>query len=172
MESSFKKGYDKTVNADGSFVLSLKGQRRGAAKTSGYGVTYVCFFLLCVMMAFTITNKMSFGGSVAAYLLTTALIACSTWFVFYSVFKNLNTKNTSLQVKPSEGIVFEGKQLPFRDIQSIGVTHQTTANNLDGNAQVYAVTHGTNVSLTGWLPLALADAIAGEIKGASGIQWN
>ena len=171
MESSFKKGYDKKLNADGSYVLMLKGQRRGAGKTSGYPVLLFIIFIFCAFFTNNIAEKIS-PQNVGGYLLAWAALAFGTWLVIYFVFKSLNSKNTDILVKPSEGLIFEGKQLPFKDIQTIGVSHQTTHNNLDGNAQVYAASHGSNINLTGWMPLALAEAVANEIKKSSGMSWQ
>ena len=171
MESSFKKGFDKKVNADGSYVLMLKGQRRGAGKTSGYPVLLFIIFLACAFFTNNLAEKIS-PQKVGGFLLAWAVLAFGVWLVIYFVFQRLDSKNTDILVKPSEGLIFEGKQLPFTDIQTIGVSHQTTRNNLDGNAQVYAASHGSNINLTGWMPLALAEAVASEIKNSSGVAWK
>jgi hypothetical protein len=36
---------------------------------------------------------------------------------------------------------------------------------------VFATSHGNNINITGWLPLALAEAVADEIKKSSGVSW-
>ena len=171
MESSFKKGYDEKVNADGSYVLMLKGQRRGAAKTTGYPLVLFIIFLFCAFFTFNIAEKI-FPNNMGGFLFTWSVLAFGSWFACYFLFKKSQAKNVDILVKPSEGLMFEGQQLPFKDIQTVGVSHQTTHNNLDGNAQVYAASHGSNINLTGWMPLALAEAVASEIKQSSGMGWK
>lgn len=177
MESSFKKGYDKTVNADGSINISLKGKSRGAAETSGYPVGLTIFFIFCVIgsanIAANITDSVAGRNSnMPLFLFLWALLSIGSGWIFYLVFKNLTSKNVNIVIKPSEGLIFNGKQLPFADIQTIGVSHQTTGKNLEGNAQVYANSHGNNIEITGWVPLALAEAVAGDIKRSSGMNWQ
>lgn len=176
MESSFKKGYDKTVNADGSVNISLTGKNRGAAQTSGYPVMYIMVFFICIFLGFKILDFFPKGWdrnvSGGALVFIWFAVSSGLWFVFYLGFKNMTSKKTNIVIKPSEGIIFNGKQLPFSDIQTIGVAHQTTTSNVDGNAQVYANSDGTNIEITGWLPLALAEAVAGDIKKSSGMNWH
>lgn len=133
MESSFKKGYDKKVNADGSIAISLKGKRRGAGKTSGYPVLLIKIFLACVFFTNNIAEKIS-PYSVPGFFFSWACLSIGAWFVIYLVFQNMTNKVTNILIKPSEGLIFNGNQLPFTDIQTIGVSHQTTSTNLDGNA--------------------------------------
>ena len=173
MESSFKKGYDKTVNADGSIAILLQGKTKGAATTTGHPLLYLIFFIVCAIVSFNIVDSiMGRNPNMVTSLSLWALLSIGSWFVLFLIFKSLMTKKTNLLIKPNEGVIFDGKQLPFADIQKIGVNHQTTNSNLNGDAQVFATSHGNNINITGWLPLALAEGIAEEIKGASGMQWS
>ena len=170
MESSFKKGYDKTVNADGSFNLILNGKRSGAAQTSGLFITYGLVFLLLFFIGFNVLDRLT--KSLPTFLFLWGAFTFGGLFLYHLILQAIFSKSTNMVVKPLEGLVFEGKQLPFKDIQFIGTNHQTTNTNLEGNAQVFANSHGTKVVLTGWIPVATADAIAEEIKEASGITWK
>ena len=173
MESSFKKGYDKTINADGSIAILLQGKTKGAATNTGLPLLYFVFFIPCAIVSFNLAEAMlSRNVSLGTFTIVWVLLSIGSWFVLFLIFNSLMTKKTNLLIKPNEGVIFDGKQLPFADIQMIGVNHQTTNSNLKGDAQVFATSHGNNINITGWLPLALADAIADEIKGASGIQWK
>ena len=49
--------------------------------------------------------------------------------------------------------------------------HETTGNNPKGNAYVSAQSHGTEVKVTRYVRKDLADALAAEIRGASGKGW-
>jgi hypothetical protein len=170
MESSFKKGYDKTVNADGSIAISLEGKVRGAAKSTGHPLLLIIIFVVCAVFTFNIAEKIS-PRIVLGFFVAWTCLSVGSWFIIYLIFKSLTTKKTSLVIKPNEGVIFDGNQLPFADIQKIGINHQTTNSNLDGNAQVFASSHGNNINITGWLPLALAEAVADEIKKSSGVSW-
>ena len=173
MESSFKKGYDKIVNADGSISISVKGKSRGAAKTSGYPVFFIIAFIFCAIVSINIVDSiMGRNPNMTVFLFLSALMSIGSWFGVYFIFKSLTNKTTNIVIKPAEGLILNGKQLPFGDIQTIGVSHQTTGVNLEGNAQVYAYSHGNNIEITGWLPLALAEAVAGDIKKSSGMNWQ
>ena len=86
--------------------------------------------------------------------------------------RKFNISKTTLLIKPKEGLIFGGKQLPFSEIQSIGTMNETTGRIAKGTAYVYANSHGQQIKVTSYVPLALADAISEEIKSSSGIEWK
>lgn len=174
MESSFKKGYDRTVNADSSVQLSFKSEKIGAHSGSGFAGILV-FAMLPVSCAVTSPVLLPFyDGRAKDPLSLGALffwLACAFALWIYGVRK-FNIRKTTLLIKPKEGLIFGGKQLPFSEIQNIGTMNETTGRNAKGTAYVYANSHGQQIKVTSYVPLALADAISEEIKSSSGIEWK
>ncbi|MBC7748349.1 MAG: hypothetical protein H7Z76_07205, partial [Methylotenera sp.] len=135
MESSFKKGYDKKVNADGSFELSFKSYRLLP------GVMTVILPLVLYPVSCAISFPFVGGVNVSKDL--TSLI---TWnisafiveiIIFVCLYRLFIKKRNQIKVNPNIGISFNGKQLPFKDINSIG-----TITDLNKGAFIYAATHG------------------------------
>lgn len=169
MESSFKKGYDKTVNADGSFELSFKSRRLLPA----------AFAVILPIVIYPISCAVSFplvGGLSAARADTLSL---PTWNIVSVVvaiailvflFKFFIATRNRILVKPKIGISFGGKQLPFKDINLIGTMNLNPMKK--GATFIYADTHGTQVKLSSCVAMELAEAVAEEIKGASGFTWK
>jgi hypothetical protein len=168
MESSFKKGYDKKVNADGSFELSFRSRRLlpGALAVILPLVLYpvscaISFPFLGGMKAMRNDTLTATTWNVASIIVAIIIVIC-----LYNFF--IKSRN-QIQVNPNIGISFNGKQLPFKDINSIGTVNTF---NKKGAAFIYADTHGIQAKLSNHIPLELAEAIAEEIKGASGIAWK
>lgn len=90
-------------------------------------------------------------------LLAWLIAAVLLWIL---VVRKFNFRRGKVIIWPSEGLAFSGKQLPFKDIVSIGVEHGTSS------AYVYAEAHGKAIKLTGYVAPALADALAQNINGA------
>lgn len=172
MESSFKKGYDKKVNADGSFELSFKSRRLSPQASASIGALLI-FVLYPASCAVTLPVAGMFLsprqdlGDVNKFLW---IALASTLFVFL-LFLIVYGK-TKILVKPNLGLVVDGKNLPYKEIKQVGTVNHPNATNKKGAAFVYADTHGTQVKLSKYIPLELAEAIAEEIKEASGIQWK
>lgn len=175
MESSFKKGYDRTVNADSSVQLSFKSEKIGAHSGSGFAgiLVFAMFPVSCVVTSPVLVpfydgrargNSLSLGALLF-------WVACAIGLWVWGVRK-FNISKTTLLIKPKEGLIFGGKQLPFSEIQSIGTMNETTGRNAKGTAYVYANSHGQQIKVTSYVPLALADAISEEIKSSSGIEWK
>lgn len=169
MESSFKKGYDKTVNADGSFELSFKSRRLlpGA----------MAVFLPILLYPVSCAISFPFVGGMTAMRNDT--LSAMTWnvtalivalIIVVCVFKFFISNKNRILVKPNIGISFDGKQLPFKDISSIGTNNLNVMKK--GATIVYADTHGTQVKLSSCITTELAEAVAEEIKGASGSTWK
>ena len=169
MESSFKKGYDKTVNADGSFELSFKS-RRLLPGAFGVILPLVLFPMSCAV-SFPLVggmNAMERNKSFSeTWTITSAIVLVTMFVLLYNFF--ISNRNRIL-VKPDIGISFDGKQLPFKDISSIGTNNLNVMKK--GATVIYADTHGAQVKLSSCVTTELADAIAGEIKAASGMKWN
>jgi hypothetical protein len=169
MESSFKKGYDKKVNADGSFELSFQSRR----------LMPVAFSVILPLVLYPVSCAVSFplvGGLSAA---RSDNLSLTTWNVVsimvavaivIFIFKCFISSRSQILVKPDIGISFNNKQLPFKDISSIGTINLNSMKK--GASVIYADTHGTQVKLSSCVAEELAEAIAEEIKSASGIKWN
>ena len=172
MESSFKKGYDKSVNADGSIELKYKAKRMSPSAMAGAGMVAI-LVLFPVSCAVTLPVASMFNdhgqslGQTSKGLWTTLAIALYIAILYFLV----NTKS-SLLIKPNQGLIFDGKQLTFSDIQSIGTIDHPNAKVKAGAAFVYASSHGTQVRLSKYIPLTLAEAVASEIKQSSGMGWK
>lgn len=173
MESSFTKGYDKKVAPDGSIELNFETLRFGAH--SGLGVILLLVMLpaSCAVTSPVViifndahASRQSFQSGIMALW-----IVCTFALWFFSVYK-LQRVQSVLKIKPAEGVIFLGSQLPFADIQAIGTYNETTTNNAKGTAYVFANSHGRQIKLTKYMPLELAEAIANEIKQASGCTWS
>ena len=175
MESSFKKGYDKTVNADGSINLSFKSEKIGAHSGSGFaGIILMAMVPVSCAVTFPVVFIFSDASSRREAFPTGATflwIVCALGLWVWGVRK-YNIKKAKFVIKPNEGVIFGGKQLPFSEIQSIGTINETTGRNAKGTAYVYANSHGQQIKITGYVPLPLADALAEEIKNSSGHSWN
>lgn len=175
MESSFKKGYDKTVNADGSISLDFKSEKVGAHSGSGFAgiLVFAMFPVSCAVtspLMFMLSDKSPRREEFqtgAIFLWIICALALWIWGV-----RKYNIKKAKFLIKPNEGLIFGGKQLPFSEIQSIGTVNETTSRNAKGTAFVYANSHGQQIKMTGYVPLPLADALAVEIKSSSGIEWK
>lgn len=169
MESNFKKSYQKTMNPDGSYELSFKSKRLNPRSAAGVGLLIV-FALLPASCAVTLPVAMLFGSgrdfmSVPAWLgmsLTVYAIACYL----------IANSSSKLLVIPNKGVVIKGKNLPFSDIQNIGTIHIPALGNSKGSAYVYAETFGTQVNLSKFVTLSLADSLVAEIKESSGVVWK
>ncbi|GKT26755.1 hypothetical protein [Acidovorax sp. SUPP3334] len=175
MESSFKKGYEKSISSDGSIELSFKTERIGAHSGAGFaGILMLALYpVSCAvtspaMIPFydshSVRNEFPVGLVIFWNILAVAL------WIF--VVRKFNFQKSSLTIRPKVGIIFEGKQLPFSDIQTIATLNETTSRNGKGNAYVYASAGGRKVKITKYMPLELAETIAAEIKQASGFSWG
>ena len=172
MESSFKKAYDRTVNTDGSIDLKFTAQKIGAHSGAGFAGILVlamlpvsCAVTLPVMYALTDQRSMRNGFPTGPVIMWN-IVAVALWIF---IVRKYNFRKSKLTIKPGEGLLFAEKQLPFKDIQSIGTSHETTGRNPKGNAYIYAQSHGKEIPLTGYVTKELADALASEITNAPGI---
>ena len=166
MESSFKKGYDKNVNSDGSFELSFKSKRFGAK--SAQSIMLLSIFAL-LPASCTVTSPMLLAfdrSNNTMAVIFWVIIAFSLWYFVIDKIANTRTK---ILVKPNIGIVFNHKNLPFKEINQIGTISYPGAASEKLAAFVYADTHGTQVNISRFINLALAEAVANEIKQSSGI---
>jgi hypothetical protein len=169
VESSFKKKYEKINEPDGSIVLKFKSQRIGAHFGSGIGAFLV---LLLFPVSCAITSPVFVSSK------TTASDSSVIWWIFASAVvwvlltRFINFTTNTIKILPNSGIEFKGKKLPFADIQTIGTMNETTARNAKGTAYVYANSHGSQIKITNYVLLELAEAISSEIKKSSGISWR
>lgn len=172
MESSFKKGYEKNVLPDGSVELNYKAKRMSPSMMAGAGMLAIlilfpasCAVTLPVAAMFNDARE-SLGQTSKGLWLTLAVILYTLMLYFL-----VNTKAT-LVIKPNQGLLFKGKQLPFSAIQNVGTIDHPNAKIKAGAAFVYADSHGTKIEVTKFIPLALAKTFVEEIKASSGLEWK
>lgn len=145
MKTSFQKAYERIENEDGSFDLKFDSKK---SQCGG------CVF--AVSLCF----------SVLFWLYASNVVAAVATAIIFVVAYNIQNVNEKITVKPSEGVIFGSYQLPFADIQKIGTMNSV------GGSSVLAVSHGKQIKLSGYLGESLADAIADELKAASGKKWS
>jgi hypothetical protein len=172
MESSFKKGYEKNVLPDGSVELNYKAKRISPSVMASAGVLAIfilfpasCAVTLPFAAMFNDANQ-SLGQTSKGLWMTLALVLYIVILYFF-----VNTKAT-LTIKPNEGLLFLGKQLPFSEIQNMGTIDHPNARSKAGAAFVYAESHGKQINITKYIPLSLAEAIEVEIKSVSHSVWK
>ena len=111
MESSFKKGYDKTVNADGSFELSFKSERVSAKSASGFALLMI-IILFPTSCAVTLPVAHMFSSGDWAQV-SKPLWASLALILYIVVLYYITKSKTKISVKPDIGIIINGKNLPF-----------------------------------------------------------
>lgn len=143
MENSFQKAYEKITKEDGSFDLKFSSKR---AQCGG------CLFIasLALSLLFWVNASNVF-----------AIVA--TVIIFFATY-NIQNITEKITVKPREGVIFSGNKLPFADVQKLGIMKGSSA-------YVLAVSHGEQIKMSGYVGESLAEAIADEIKAASGKEW-
>ena len=172
MKSSFTKGYEKDLLDDGSIVLKYKAKRMSPAAMASAG-TLALIVLFPVSCAVTLPVAAIFNGLRQDLGDTNKLLWTTLALIFFTVilYFLVNTKAT-LTIKPYEGLIFMGKRLPFSDFQNLGTIDHPNARSKAGAAFVYAESHGKQIAVTKYIPLALADNFAKEIKSVSGMVWK
>lgn len=169
MQSSFKKSYEKNVLPDGSFELEFKSKRLNPRTAASFG-TLIVLAMMPASCAVTLPVAMLFGPRGEMFSVPAWLVMS---FIVYGVACFMIANSSSkLVVIPNQGIVVNGKKLPFSDIQNIGTIHIPSLGNSKGSAFVYAETFGTQVNLSKFITLSLADSIVAEIKSVSGVEWK
>lgn len=167
MESSFEKGYARSINADGSIVLTYKAHRVGAHfQGAAIVLSMSCWAVLTFLV---IGASLKVVGSASTNVFVCAVIAFVLTMVLGRKLVNVTSK---MMIKPGEGIIFDGKQLPFSDMHRLGTSHETTLKNANGTAYVYAESYGKEIRLTKNISVSLAKALSDEIKQASGLAWS
>ena len=172
MESSFKKAYEKNVLPDGSIELHYKAKRMSPSTMVG---ALVAAFLLLLPASCAITLPVAAMFNTARESLGDTSkglwMALAMPLYVVMVYFLVNTKAT-LVIKPREGLLFKGKQLPFSEVQNIGTMDHPNGNSKASTAYAYADSHGKKIEVTKYVPLTLATAIMEEIKVGSGIAWK
>lgn len=172
MESSFKKAFERTQNPDGSIELSAKSKRLGFFPTLlviamvplSFAPAFIVFMLITAASA-------DFSREMQKNVIGGFVILGSAIVTFVFGYRAISNKRSSITIRPKEGLLFEGNQLPFKDIQSIGVLGITNAQGAEG-AYVTATSHGNEIRMIGSLPRAVANAMAEQIRTDSGLSWG
>jgi len=161
LKSSFKKDYEKQVHPDGSVELIFRSRRIGRL-SSGASVALIMFVWLAIY--FTMMAYFGIDNAFIVFVIAAIILFSMIAFAF-------RTKST-IMVKPRVGLIFDGKQLPFSDIESIGIESSGAFLAPKGIGRVYARSYGKEISLTAYMALPRAQSIRSEIFAASGIKWN
>ncbi len=169
MESSFNKAFERTQNPDGSIELSANSKRLGVVSTFLILalVPTSCAPAFLVLSIVDTVNKrfMDQLGPLGAIILVASVI-----FTFVLGYRAINNKRSSITIRPKDGLLFEGQQLPFTDVQKVGVLRNITPR---GEANyVIATSHGNEIKMTGVLPNSVAEAMAEQIRADSGLSWG
>ena len=106
------------------------------------------------------------------FLFLWAVFIVAYWIAIFLVLKIVSVKILILRSNLLRELFSIGKQLPFDDIQTIGLNHLTITTNAVGSAQAYSNSHGSKIEITGWVPLAPAEAVSNDIKKVSCCTWN
>lgn len=172
MESSFKKSYQKIVNVDGSIKLTFKSSTVGARAFSGFFTAAVALFpVSCIVTSPVVIpfyDKAAIRESFPTGL-TILWFACAFSLWFWGIYK-YRFRMTSVVIKPGEGLIFNGKNLPFSDIKNISTFNENTSNSAMDTTYVYADTHGQKVKVTKYISDELADTLVKEIIQSSGVR--
>ena len=168
MESSFKKTYERNVLSDGTIEITHKQVRIPPSAATAFFLV-ATIILLPTSCAITgafwgYEHKQSNAGwSFATVVLYVVLI--------FAISRLLGVGTNHLLIKPNIGVVINGKNLPYADIQTIGVNTIVNGNK-KGDSYAYADSHGTKIPLTKHVSASLANAISEEVKNASGHSWG
>jgi len=172
MQSSFAMAYERNINPDGSINLTYKAERFGLHR--GAGFVGLLFFIVMVPVSCAVTSPLVWlaPNNSAGPIMAFAGWPISSMILFILAGKWFIKTKGHLTIKPNVGLTFEGKNLPYPEIDHIGTANETTAQNPRGSAYVYATTKGQEMKITKYVSLQLAEAIQAEIKAASGTVWS
>jgi hypothetical protein len=163
MQSSFSRAYDRQVDAKGFITINYQAQRFGARGTfwAGWLMLWAGIPASCALTSpiVLLTSKRNEMITYPLWMLAASLILI---FVSKKCVKTVS----ALEIQPNVGLVFEGKQLPYSEIDDIG-----TASDAQAKSYVYANTNGREVKITKYVPIELADAIKKEIMQEGG-HWT
>lgn len=163
MESSFRKAYEKTTAPDGSVTLTFRGQRVGVNEATALFMMLVVFGLpASCAVTYPVGAMMGdvWGNNNAPRWIWT-FVAVAVWIV---VGRAIAFVKGNVVIKPGEGIIFRGKRLPFREIQTLGTVNQMNSAAPKGKAYVSARSNGNEVRITPYLNPELAEAVEEEIR--------
>lgn len=169
MESTIKRAFDKTVNADGSislrFKLTTSAVGTGFKLVQGYVIFGVVPAVAVFLAAYSFLQD-AFGRSSTIALTLGAICGILTLILGSRLAHKIVSGSHEILIFPAKGIKWGRTQLSMADIQSIGVkTHA-------GTSYIFARALGKDVKLSRYMEPALADTIAHEIRVASGSSWS
>lgn len=162
MKNSFKQSYDKKVNPDGSVELRFNSTR--------WSYSGVLLLPLLLPVSCAATFPVLGGASSRDFSMAWPVVsAVLTGLLFHF----LDRRPTAIIVKPGEGIIFDGKSIPFADIKSVGVKVETNTWNSIGIAHIYVKSGGNFIRISGHTKKPeLAEAVKDEILDVSGFTWK
>lgn len=148
MKSTVQKSYEKNTLPNGEIEISFKK----------YPTPINVIILIggCFILGAFFANSRSLG--------LLGWVVVPAYFIAYRMY--LGSRVDKIFVTPNIGIRFNKDQLPFAELNTIGV------NGGQDSAIIYAVSNGTEVNITRMLPRSLAEAIQGEIMQLSGKKWS
>ena len=152
MESTEKRLYEVTTQPDGKVALTYTKQSMLIFTFAGA----LLFLYWGITSGFGAIYSQGHGRGSSSDGFFALLVLGIGIFLTFRFFKKYGAKET-ITIIPREGLIFLGKQIPFRDIDGISIRV------FDGRNYVFVNTGGKSVDVTTGLTNALALAIQGEL---------
>lgn len=164
MQNSFAKTYEKVVNEDGSVTITVKGRRYSAHNVqSAVAIFCVALPVALIFGVFALLEIFQVRDGSMLFLIAAAL--------WVAIVVKVAHKSALVKVIPNSGLIFDGNQVPFSDIDNIGTSLLTTSADAKGSSYVFVHTQGREVRVTPFLDDAQARAVCREIISAGNVQY-
>jgi hypothetical protein len=162
MESSFGAKYQTTKGDDGSIALSFE-QIRYYPQSLANVFVLVGMFLI-VPASCTGSMLLQSKNNNDLPIVPMVLIASFLVGIFWLLF--IKSVPSTIKIYPDVGVEFDGKSLPFNDIESLGIVTKSNSSKTWG--YVVANSGGQEIALTKWMDEALARSLQSQIVATSG----
>lgn len=157
MKNNFKSLITKTIGSDGTVNLSFETRRA----STFYGGAQILTGFIAMMLAWIRVSAMMKMGVSDNMLIGTELVLA--FFIYWGLSQFFFYPTAHIYVKPKQGIVFSGHELPMKDIRSFKVD----TNPFTGAAGLFAVSGGRSIQVTPHtVPLEVANELAREVSAA------
>lgn len=160
MESTINKSYAKTTLVNGDVAIT-------------YNYITLANIIIWIAGAFVIgavaanTHYILLFGFIeftSGFFTLIGFVGVPAWIAGYWIY--IKYQREQLFITPGIGLKFGRNNLPFDQIESIGVFQH------EKGGYVYADAQGTRVKVTKMLKVATANAIDFEIRKLSGCRWS
>ena len=155
MESNIKKQVEVQKQPDGKVIITWPRSR----STGCLGI-----FLILVGCFFTYGLLLDKGGLLSIIPLAIAVVGFQ---IARTKWKNSPLQG-KIEVIPQEGISYEGTNISFKDLESVGIS--TT--NANGYYRVNVIASGNKIFLTEKISDAEANSIKSAIIANSGMSFS